>query len=47
MIDFKGAIVVQGKIDETIQKVDLKGLTSGIYLFQIEGINNFQRLIIE
>jgi hypothetical protein len=47
VIDFKGAIVLQGKIIETIQKVDLKGLTSGIYLFQIEGINTFQRLIIE
>jgi hypothetical protein len=47
VIDFKGAIVLQGKIIETIQKVDLKGLTSGIYLFQIEGINSFQRLIIE
>lgn len=47
VMDIKGSILFQGKIDQTIQKVDLIGLTSGIYLFQIEGINTVQRLIIE
>lgn len=47
VMDIKGSILFQGKIDQTLQKVDLMVLTSGIYLFQIEGINTVQRLIIE
>ncbi len=47
IIDFKGDELLNGIIHLSTEKIDLTGLTVGIYLIQIEGIDSYQRIILE
>lgn len=47
ILDFKGDVLLNGTIHLSNEKIDLSGLTAGIYLFQIEGIDSYQKLILE
>jgi len=47
ILDFKGDVLLNGTIHLSNEKIDLSGLTAGIYLFQIEGIDSCQKLILE
>jgi hypothetical protein len=47
IVDISGKILLNGKIESTLVKVDVRELTSGIYFVHINGENSALKLIIE